>query len=168
MYPGGTLVTFSQFNANAAPAGMRNGQVEFHGTKGTLYIQHDGHEIVPDTIKQHEFPAETPLDRTVDDQYHQGEKPLIEGKKVERPTIGIDEADALHARNFIDCIRSRERCHCDIETGHHSTTATLIANIAHKTKSCLEWDAQNERFTNNTGANQHLSYEYQAPYKLPG
>ena len=52
-------------------------------------------------------------------------------------------------------------------TGHLSTAATLIGNIAHKTKSYLEWDAKAERFTNNEAANRLLSYQYRAPYKLP-
>ncbi len=163
-YPGKTLVTFSQFNANAAPAGVHQGEVEFRGTKGTLYIQDNGYEVIPDNITPNEYPASTPLDRTLGRKYRQGSNPLIEPKKIEER---VDE-DALHARNFLDCIRSRKACHCDIETGHRSTTATLIANIAHKTKSYLEWDAQTERFTNNPKANQYLSYEYRAPYKLPG
>ena len=56
--------------------------------------------------------------------------------------------------------------HCDIETGHRSTSATLLANIAHKTKSYLEWDAKAEKFTNNQAANKYLQYQYRAPYKL--
>jgi hypothetical protein len=51
-------------------------------------------------------------------------------------------------------------------TGHQSTAATLIANIALKTKSHLEWDAKAEKFTNNSAANKLLSYQYRAPYKL--
>ena len=43
----------------------------------------------------------------------------------------------------------------------------LIANVAYKTKSYLEWDSKNEKFTNNPAANQMLSYKYRAPYKLP-
>ena len=74
---------------------------------------------------------------------------------------------AHHARNFLDCVKSRGACNCDIETGHRSTSATLIANIAHKTKSYLEWDGQAERFTNNTDANKLLTYRYRAPYRLP-
>jgi hypothetical protein len=42
----------------------------------------------------------------------------------------------------------------------------LIGNIAHKTRSHLEWDAKAERFTNNERANDWLQYEYRAPYKL--
>ena len=74
---------------------------------------------------------------------------------------------APHARNFLDCVRSRQRCHCDIETGHRDTSAALIGNIAHKLKGYLEWDAKTERFTNIEAANRLLSYTYRKPYRLP-
>jgi hypothetical protein len=45
--------------------------------------------------------------------------------------------------------------------------ARSIGNIAHKTRSLLEWDAKAERFTNKPEANRLLSYEYRAPYRLP-
>ena len=84
------------------------------------------------------------------------------------PKKGTGNADtAHHARNFLDCVRSRQRCHCDIETGHRSTSACLIGNIALKTKSLLEWDARTERFTNHATANSSLSYRYRAPYPMP-
>ena len=73
---------------------------------------------------------------------------------------------APHARNFLDCIRSREQTNCDTLTGHLSPAATLIGNVALRTRSYLEWDAKTERFTNNPAANQWLSYKYRAPYKL--
>jgi hypothetical protein len=70
-------------------------------------------------------------------------------------------------RNFLDCVRSRGTCACDIETGHRSTSATLVANIAHKTRTYLQWDRDAERFTNSDRANALLSYEYRAPYRIP-
>jgi hypothetical protein len=75
-------------------------------------------------------------------------------------------SNAPHARNFLDCVKSRAKCNCDILTGHISTSNTLIANIAHKTKSYLEWDAAAEKFTNHSAANKLLHYQYRAPYKL--
>jgi predicted dehydrogenase len=164
-YPGGILVTFSQFNASAAPAGVRAGEIEIRGTKGTLYLQSNGYEVVPDALTPNEFPARTPIDRAYERQYRAGAKPVIEPKKVAGQSISDT---AMHARNFLDCVRNRQKCNCDIETGHRSTSATLIANIAHKTKSYLEWDAQAERFTNSNAANDFLTCEYRAPYRLPG
>ncbi len=161
-YPRGTLVTFSQFNANAAPADRRHGNLEFRGTKGTLYLTYTGYDVVPEEINEKVFPALTPLDRSLSGDYESDRKPVIQPRKVEG-----EDSTPLHARNFLDCIRSRQPCTCDLETGHRSTSATLIANIAHKTKSYLEWDGKAERFTNNPAANKYLSYEYRSPYKLP-
>ncbi|MGD0920948.1 MAG: Gfo/Idh/MocA family oxidoreductase [Terriglobia bacterium] len=161
-YPGGTLVTFSQFNANAAPADRRHGIVEVRGTKGTFHLSYEGYEIVPEEINDKVFPALTPLDRSLSQEYGSGRKPVIAPRKG-----AGDDGTTLHARNFLDCIRSRQACTCDIEIGHRGTSATLIANIAHQTKSYLQWDGKAERFTNNLEANKHLNYEYRAPYKLP-
>lgn len=163
-YPGNTLVTFSQFNATAAPAARdRRVEIEFRGTRGTLYLFSNGYEIVPDEITPNEFPARTPLDRTLERAYRAGAKPLIEPVKS-----AAGSADTTHhARNFLDCVKSRAACNCDIETGHRSTSATLLANIAHKTRSYLEWDGRSERFTNSAEANKLLTYRYRAPYRLP-
>jgi predicted dehydrogenase len=163
-YPGNTLVTFSQFNATALPAARdRRVEIEFRGTKGTLLLFSNGYEIVPDEITPNEFPARTPIDRQYERGYRTGAKPLIEPARSDK-----GDADTVHhARNFLDCVKSRAACNCDIETGHRSTSTTLIANIAHKTKSYLEWDAKAERFTNNAEANKLLTYRYRAPYKLP-
>jgi hypothetical protein len=127
-----------------------------------MYVKSNGWEIVPDRLTPNEFTARTPVDRALERGYRVGSKPVIE------PRSGKGDADtAHHARNFLDCVRSREKCACDIETGHRSTSATLIANIAHKTRSYLEWDARREQFTNSSAANKLLSYSYRAPYRFP-
>jgi len=162
MYPGGTLVTFSQYNATAAPAGLKGGEIEFRGTKGTLYLRGNGYEIVPDDVTPNAFPARTPVDRTVERGWRKGAKPLIEARTGSGQ---VDTAD--HARDFLDCVKSRAACRCDIETGHRSTSATLLGNVAHDMKAYLEWDRAAERFTNHDRANKRLEYPYRAPYKLP-
>jgi predicted dehydrogenase len=161
-YPNNTLVTFSQYNATAAPAGLRGGEIEFRGTKGTLYLQGGGYEVVPDAIVVNDFPVHTPTDSKQERGYRVGAKPVLEPKSAKGKA---DTAD--HARNFLDCVKSRARCNCDVEVGHRDTTAALIGNIAHKTKSYLEWDANGERFTNSEAANKLLRYEYRAPFKMP-
>ena len=62
---------------------------------------------------------------------------------------GNEELDRAHARNFLDCVKSRQRPNADVEEGHRSTTFALLANIALATKARLDWDAKAERFTNN-------------------
>jgi predicted dehydrogenase len=161
LYPGNTLVTFSQYNASAAPAALK-GEIEFRGTKGTLYVTGNGYEVVPEVLKEVEFPARSPIDRAKERAWRGGKRSDAEPRKG----TGKD-GTVLHARNFLDCVRSRQTCNCDIEVGHRDTTAAIIANIAHKTKSYLEWDAKAERFTNHSVANKHLRYEYRRPYQFP-
>lgn len=161
-YPGDTLVTFSQFNATGAPPAARPCEIEFRGTKGTMYFRTTGYEIVPEVVTPNEFAARTPLDRSVEKGWRTGARSQIEAKKVEGQV-----RDADHARNFLDCVKSRKAPTCDIEYGHRCTTAALVANIALRTKAYLEWDAKAERFTNSEAANKLLSYEYRKPYTFP-
>jgi predicted dehydrogenase len=163
-YPGGTLVTFSQFNANAGQWSLPGCEVEIRGTKGTLYLFGNGYEVYPDPISQDEFPARTPLSRQQDSQYRRDAKPVIQPLKVKGQGTGDT---APHARNFLDCVKSRAKCNCDIETGHRSTSATLLANIAFKTHSVVDWNSRAERCNNNSEANKLLDYKYRSPYKLP-
>lgn len=157
----GALVMFAQYNANAAPGNPRNSEIELRGTKGTLYIHSDHWEVVPEQVTEMTTFPRTPLDRQSERAYNPSRKPVIEPRSAKG-----SQDTAFHARNFLDCVKSRAKCNCDVETGHRSTAATLIANIAHRTHSYLEWDGQAERFTNNEPANQFLHYQYRAPYKL--
>ncbi|MGD0124159.1 MAG: Gfo/Idh/MocA family oxidoreductase [Terriglobia bacterium] len=161
-YPGGTLVTFSQFNTNASPADRRGSTIEVRGTEGTMFLDWDGYEVIPEKVCEVDFPASTPLDRKVDEPWMKQRHTMIKASKVE----GKDGTPE-HARNFLDCVRSRKACHCDIEIGHRSTTTTLIADVALRSKSYLEWDRSEECFTNNPAANKYLRYEYRSPYRFP-
>jgi predicted dehydrogenase len=165
-YPGNTLVTFTQMNANGAALCDRQSQIEFHGTKGTVYLLRNGYELVPELVKSGEFPVLNPLDRTSDRGYRKNAKAVVEPRKGKSDGKNENETPR-HVRNFLDCVRSRQRCNCDIETGHRDTSAAILGNIAHRTKAYLEWDAKLERFTNHRDANQYLRYDYRKPYDLP-
>jgi predicted dehydrogenase len=168
-FDGPTLVTFSQYNANAAPGNLQDSEMELRGTKGTMYIRAANWEVVPEKITQELNGYAggkgygTPLNREGARRYGASMKPAMEAKSL-KGNSGFDTA--AHTRNFLDCIKSRGKCNADVLTGHLSTTAALIGNIAHKTKSYLEWDSRTEQFTNNTEANKYLHYEYRAPYSL--
>lgn len=160
-FDGPTMMVFSQYNANAAGGNVRSSEMELRGTKGTMYLDLNRWEVVPEQIAEVEVPDRTPLDRAHEREWGRSRKAAIEGRAAK------GSADtAFHARNFLDCVKTRAKCNCDVLTGHLSTSATLIGNIALKTRSYLEWDARAERFTNNEGANRLLSYKYRAPYKL--
>ncbi len=159
--PGPTLMVFSQSNANAAGGNPQRSEMELRGTKGTMYIHGNRWEVIPERVTDANVPARTPLDRQTERSYTPSKRVTIE------PRESKGSADtAFHARNFLDCLKSRKKTNCDSLDGHLSTVGPLIANIALKTKSYLEWDAKAEKFMNNAAANKLLQYEYRAPYKL--
>jgi len=125
----------------------------FFGPRGSLLVHRSGYQVRPGQVRSTPGGPEPPLP--------------LESKTVRFAENYNDDPDTIaHARNFLDCVKSRARCNCDIEIGHRSTSATLIGNIAHKTKSYLEWDGRGERFTNHEAANKYLQYKYRAGYKL--
>jgi predicted dehydrogenase len=160
-YDGPTLMIFSQYNANAAPGNVQNAEMVLRGTKGTMYLHLNRWEVVPESVTDEYVTARTPVERKLEKSYGSRMKPAMEGRSAKGSSN-----PAPHARNFLDCVKSRAKCNCDIVTGHLSTASTLIGNIALKTRSFLEWDARAERFTNNEAANRLLQYKYRAPYKL--
>jgi predicted dehydrogenase len=160
-YDGPTLMSFTQYDCNAAPSNAQGSEMELRGTKGTMYIHGNRWEVVPEKITDLDFFARTPLDRESERAYRPSHKAVIEPKVVKGT-----ESTVLHARNFLECVKSRGKCNADIVTGHLSTSATLLGNIALKTESHLKWDGRAERFTNNEAANKWLQYKYRAPYKL--
>jgi predicted dehydrogenase len=158
-YPGDTLVTFSQFNASGAPGAARPCDVEFRGTKGTLYVGGKSWELVPEVISPDEVPLLTPFDRGTDKARRGEAKPLVEARRG----TGTN-ADDDHVRNFVDCVKSRAQPNCGIEFGHRATSSCLLAGIALRTRTFLDWDASRERFTNSERANGMLDYRYRKPY----
>jgi predicted dehydrogenase len=156
------LVTFSQYNANASPGNARGWEIEFRGTTGTLVIQESqGFEIVPERTREAELPALNPLKRKENTEQARKTKVALQPSSTKGKS---DTAD--HARNFLDCVKSRQPCNCPVEVGHASTRATLLAKIALKLGRRVVWDAKAERIAGDDEANKMLSYEYRSPWRL--
>jgi predicted dehydrogenase len=169
-FDGPTLVVFEQYNANSASSSWPSSEIELRGTKGTLYFRGHGWEVVPQTIRE-DYTGYAggkgygnPLNRG--GSYSGTRKRAMEPRSVKGSDGGEPANTVEHVRNFLDCIKTRGKCNADVLTGHLSTTATLIGNIAHKTRGFLEWDGRAERFTNHAGANKLLQYHYRVPYRL--
>ncbi len=146
-FASGRLMVFGQYEAcDSRP--LPNGEIEFCGTLGNLYpgTEARGYKILPSGKGQFQKPA----------------------GKIEPQDIAPTDGDLTHQhiRNFLDCVKSRSKCNCDLETGHRSTSFAHLANLALATRSRIEWDPKNERVTNNEQANQMLDYQYRPPWKL--
>ena len=146
--PSGKLVIFGQYEANGNPIFAQKSEIEIRGSKGTLYAHGSGYTVVPERGGQ--FQDNTP--------------------RME-PMVGNDQGNnrdltSSHMRNWLDCIKSRERPHCDVEDGHKSTIFAHLGKISLETRARLEWDIKNERVTNLEAANEHLHYDYREPWRL--
>ena len=149
----GRLLSFAQYEAcgNACMATDDKfrplGEVELRGTDGTLFINDRGWTVFPE----------------YGGQFQQREARMEKKSGPGNPNL---DTEKFHARNFLDCMRSRQMPNCDVEVGHRSTTMSLLANISLAVRQRLDWDAETEKFVGNDAANQLLHYEYRAPWKL--
>ena len=148
-FPSGHLSLFSTFEASGNPA-LPGAEMEVRGTQGTAYIGGKNYRVVPERGGQ-----------------FQDRKPRMEPVAFQLESSNHVQTTA-HARNFLDCVKSRNRPHADVEIGHRSTTMALLANMSLAVESRLEWDAEKEIVTNLAKANDLLNYEYRSPWKLDG
>ena len=146
-FASGRLMVFGQYEACGSRP-LANGEIEFCGTLGNLYpgTEARGYRILPSGRGQFQNPSGR-----------------IEAQEI-APTDG--DLTHQHIRNFLDCVKSRAKCNCDLETGLRSTSFAHLANLAMATRSRIEWDPIKERVTNNEKLNKSLQYEYRAPWKL--
>ena len=73
--------------------------------------------------------------------------------------------NAPHWRNFVDCVRTRQKPASDIETCVRTTTTCLLANLAMRHGATLDFDER--AFTvKQHDMKQYLKAKYRSPWKL--
>lgn len=125
--------------------------IAFYGTKGSLFADRIGFEVYPEP----NGPSIPALG---------GESGLAEGWRTDRALVTGEDATGLHLKNFIDCVRSREKPVADIEIGHRSTTVPHLGNIAIRTGHKLRWDVIKEEIIEDPGASALLFREARKPW----
>jgi predicted dehydrogenase len=113
----------------------------FYGTNGTILSDRIGFEVYPEAARA----GRTPVKR--------------------RQVTGQDRTD-LHTRNFIECVRSRQRPVADVEIGHRSTTLPLLGNIAFRAGRKIRWNAEREEIVDDREASELLGRLARAPWNL--
>lgn len=80
-----------------------------------------------------------------------------------------DSHETPHVQNFIECIKSREKPYCDLETvGHPASVLCHAGNIATRLGRQLTLDAATETFVGDEDANRlRTREEYRKPWTLP-
>ena len=80
-----------------------------------------------------------------------------------------DSHEAPHVQNFIDCVKSRKKPYCDLETvGHPASVLCHAGNISTRVGRKLFLDPKTETFTNDKEANALRGRpEWRKPWLLP-
>ncbi len=90
------------------------------------------------------------------------------GGRLTKEVKGNSDA-APHVQNFIDCIKTRKKPACDLETvGHPASVLCHAGNIAARVGRTLTLDPKTEQFINDNDANQLRGREeWRKPWVLP-
>jgi predicted dehydrogenase len=136
------LVTWSGREVNR----LRDEYLVFHGTLGSLSLMRNGFTVTPEVWRgrrnRNTTPAMEPIEEVGDPR----------------------QMEVAHVRNFLDCLRSRQRPAADVEEGHRTAVMCHLGNIATRLGRTLTWDAVTERFQNDEEANRYLGYTYRSPW----
>lgn len=89
-----------------------------------------------------------------------------------KETIGPGEVHLYrsenHMRNFLDCVRNRNRTASTVESGHRAASICHLGNIAMKLKATLKWNPNAETFHGSGAdlANRMLDRPRRPPWRV--
>jgi predicted dehydrogenase len=118
----------------------QGGGTTIHGTEATILVNRSGCWVIPNTGSK------------VSAITYQGDK-------------AMGEMNPLHWRNFLECVKSRQRPISDIETCVRSSTVCLLGNLAMRYRTSLEWDEKNWT-VKQEAMRPYLKERYRAPWTL--
>ena len=125
---------------NPLPMFHKGAGTSIHGTKGTVIVNRSGCWLIP-----------------------------VEGSSLAEASYENDDEmkqmNVPHWRNFLDCIKSRQKPTSDIETCVRSSTVCLLANLSMRLRIRLDWDENNWTVLQDS-ARSHLKARYRKPWKL--
>ncbi|MEW6304466.1 MAG: Gfo/Idh/MocA family oxidoreductase [Verrucomicrobiota bacterium] len=109
----------------------------FEGTEGKIYVDRNKLVSTPESI------LKEPL---TDKDFH------------------LEPIGDSHKRNWVDCIRSRQRPVADVEIGARTAMVCQLGNIGYWVRRPLKWDPKKEEFIADNEANKLRSRVNRAPW----
>ena len=141
-YPKHSMVWECGLNPGIGPYQRGHG-VAFIGNKGTLVVDRNGWETLPDNNAKER-------------------RSFFEGEKHSNYGDGLDE----HVQNFLQCIRENGNLNAPVEIGAKTAIVSEMGNIAYRTGKRIHWDSAQNRFEEDE-ANQLMKLKYNDNWKLP-
>jgi predicted dehydrogenase len=150
-------------NGDVGAARFGSYGIQFHGTKGTLFVDRGGFRVIPQPMRQEEAnqPPPPPTSDSRQPGYYYTTQILPEQSDT-------SQQHGPHVRNFLDCVKSRKRPNADIEDGHHANTLCRLGNIAYRVGRKLTWDGAREQVVGDDEANRLAIGTYRDPWKPRG
>jgi hypothetical protein len=72
-----------------------------------------------------------------------------------------------HHRNFLDCVKSREKTITPVEVAHRSAVPGHLGLIAMMTGRKIKWDPVKEEIAGDEEATKLLGRDYRSPWEMP-
>jgi predicted dehydrogenase len=159
-YPGFTAL----WSHREASRGRGAGEgLEFFGTKGSLILSRSGYQVFPDmkVAPQNHIP-----------EFHgqpaggpQHAADLTASRWCEAVAEKVqNDLLASHARNFLDCVKSRQQPASNLEEEHGVASACHLANISLRLGRKIRWDAEQEEIVGDPEASAMLERPYREPW----
>jgi predicted dehydrogenase len=191
-YAGGLMTDWGVHLLNMALMGMSPESPKTVCSSGGIYVQDDMRETPDSQLAVYEFPnfmlvwehksgmgvglngrswgvSWSGLEGTIflNDQ---GYEVVTEKREANLDNVRVKPSGSphpQHVRNFLDCVKSRQRPVLDAEAGHHVSCVAHLGNIAYRTGQKLTWDPVKEEVTSDKAADKLVGVEYRRPWKLP-
>ena len=159
-YPGMTM----HYGFREASGGRRMYTgLEFAGTKGTLAISRGGFEVTPDLQIDPNNAIPTFNGQPSGGPVHSDVKGTPWCQAMKEPGSSAQQLD-LHVRNFLDCVKTRQRPIADVEDGHRTAVACHLANISLRVGRKIRWDPDKEEILGDREAAAMLVRTYRKPW----
>jgi predicted dehydrogenase len=134
------LNTYESRTANPLPMFGHGAGTSIHGTKGTLIVHRGGVWVLPNR-----------------------------GSSIGAVTFEknpeMAQMNLPHWKNFLECMKTRQKPTSDIETCVRSSTTCILANVAMRSKMRVDWDEKNWTVQQKE-ARPMLKAAYRKPWKL--
>ncbi len=137
------LASYESRTANPMPMfGMQQGAATtIHGTEGTIMVNRQGCWLIPNSERSRLAPQSWANDRE------------------------MAQMNVPHWRNWLECIKTRQKPQSEIETCVRSSATCILANVSMRSQSRLDWDEANWTVKQDA-AKPFIKAKYRAPWKL--
>jgi predicted dehydrogenase len=137
--------------------------LEIFGTYGSMVISRAGFSVIPDPQGDPENQIPQFLGHPAGGPVHHPETRMGPWTEALKQSASNDLL-ASHARNFIDCVKSRATPSADVESGHRVATACHLANISLRLGRKIHWDYEKEEIIADAEASAMLQRPYRKPW----